>query len=469
MQRRSLSRRAFLRGAGGAIVGLPFLSAMAPRRAAAQSAAPRRFVVLYNGSCQTHGGMDTMASGPLPATMPRGWQALQPLRAKASVVSHLTLPIYQGTQTPPPGGAYNKQHGGTMAPILAGVHALDHMAVSAGGHTVDQLVADAIGAGTRLPSVQARVQAAGYGFGAAKGICSARLEGGRIRGLDPIFSPAVLYSTLFSGFVPPTGGGGGSTTPPPLSLVLRKKKSVLDLVLADAQRLSQKLSGDDRARLEQHFAEIRALEERLIQAAPPSGPPPATSGSCRAPSDPGPDGPIAAPGNFAGWSEETSRGDLMADLLALALACDLTRSVSWMLTFDQSGLSSEHLSGALADIHAVSHLQGGTPANIQDNANWHVARFARLVERLGALPEGGGTLLDRTCVVYVSAEGNNAHNKSNYTFAYAGCPDVVRPGVLVNAGGAHPAQLMMGALHAVGLPRSTFGELGGGPLAGMMV
>ncbi|MFO0725980.1 MAG: DUF1552 domain-containing protein [Myxococcota bacterium] len=457
-----LSRRAFLRGAGGVVVGLPLLASLQPRAARAQTSAPRRFVLLWNGSCQTHGGMDRMPSGPLPATLSRGWAALAPIRQHASVVSSLSLPIYIGTATPPPGGAYNKTHGGTMAPICAGMHSLDHMLVAAGGHTVDQIVADAQGGSTRLPSIQARVQAAGYGYGAAKGILSGRLERGVVRGLDPIFSPTVLYNTIFSGFTPPQNGG-----PAPMpSLLLRKRKSVLDLVLGDAQRLRARLNGEDRARLDQHFTEIRGLEERLTP--PATNPPPATS-SCTVPAAPPPDGPINTPANFAGWSEETTRGDRMSELIALALACDLTRAVSWMLTFDQCGLSSQPISGANADIHAISHLQGGTPDNIADNANWHVARYAGLVHRLATIPEGAGTVLDRTCVVYVSAEGNNAHNKSNFTFSYAGCPDVLRPGVLVNAGGAHPAHLMMGALAAMGLPSQSLGEISGGPLSGMMV
>lgn len=465
---RTLSRRALLRGAGGAAVALPLLGAMIPTRARAQATPPpRRFVLVWSGTCQTHGGLDTLPSGALPATLPRGWTALAPVRAQASVVSRLTLPIYIGTQTPPPGAAYNQQHGGTMAPIVAGVHALEHMAVIAGGHTIDQQVADALGAGTRLPSIQARVQAAGYGFGAAKGILSARVESGRLRGLAPIASPRVLYDTVFGGFVPPSGGG---SSPPPAgpSLALRKKKSVLDLVLDDAQRLSRRLDGEDRARLEQHFAEIRALEARLAPTMTPPPPPSGSTSACALPADPGVDPALGSPNGFAGWSDETTRGDVMADVMALALACDLTRAVSWMLTFDQSGLSAQPMSGASADIHAVSHHQGGTQDHVQDNANWHVARYARLVERLQALPEAGGSVLDRTCVVYVSAEGNNAHNKSNYTFSYAGCPDVLRPGRLVNAGGAHPARLMMGALAAVGLPSDRFGELGGGPLPELM-
>src|SRR5205085_1095215 len=109
----------------------------------------------------------------------------------------------------------------------------------------------------------ARVQAAGFGFGEEKGVCSARMTGTQVRGLSPIFSPQLLYATLFSGFTPPTGGGV-PTTPPPLALNLRKQKSVLDLVLGDAHRLTSRLSGQDRARLEQHFDEIRALENRLV-------------------------------------------------------------------------------------------------------------------------------------------------------------------------------------------------------------
>jgi hypothetical protein len=443
-----LDRRSLLRGAAGSVlIGLPLLEVMAPRTAHAAPTPPKRFIVSYCGT--THGPSRNMnpVAGALPATLPAPCAALAPVRTVASMVSGMSVPVYLAGSAPPPGARLNGQHGNVMAPLLAGVSSKDAMPVQANGQTVDQVVADAIGTGTRLKSVQARIQAAGYGGGPAKGIASARIDNGQIRALAPIASPSLLFSTLF-GNVP-----GASTTTAASGSAAAKQRSVLDFVLADAQALSSKVSAADRVRLDQHFTELRELEKRLTSA------PPIVTASCTAPTNPGADPALGATGSFGGWSNETVRGDLMADMLGLALACDVTRAVNLMISFDQSFLQTQDPGRAFVDMHATGHR--GTPDQIGYNANWHVGRFAKMVKRLADTPEGTGTLLDSTVVVMVWAEGNNSHNSGDMTAFVAGMPSKLKLGQHIPSSGAHPASLMIACMQAIGMSTNTLGEITG--------
>lgn len=441
-----IDRRSLLRGAAGSIlVGLPLLEVMSPRVARAAGPAPGRFIVCYAGT--THGSSRVLnpAAGALN-TLTAPCAALAPVKTLASMVSGLSVPTFLGTQASIAGGRLNQQHGMIMSPMLSGMHSQDRMLVQANGHTVDQVVADAIGGSTRLKSVQARIQAAGYGGGESKGIGSARLESGKLRALAPIASPSLLFSTLF-GNVP---GGGGTPTS---TVAARKRKSVLDFVLADAARLNANVSGADRARLDQHFTEIRELELRL--AAVPAAP----SASCTSPTNPGAAPALGQTGTFGGWSNETLRGDVIADMLGLALACDATRAVSLVMTYDQSFLRSQDPGAPFGDMHATGH--SGTVEQIGYNTNWHVARFAKLVKRLSELPEGAGSVLDSTFVAMLFAEGSNSHNSSDMTAFVAGVPSKLKMGQHIPSGGAHPAKLLITGMQAIGVAKTSLGEVSG--------
>jgi hypothetical protein len=436
-----ISRRSLLRGAGGFLVGLPFLEAMTPKRAHAAPGPIRRFVTTF---CGTVVGNDTLSNpgayGALPATLPASWRGLESVRQHVSIVSNLTIPVYNNGTTPTaPASSYNKQHGTTPAPMLAGVTSVDTMPIMVGGQTADQYAAIGLGAGSKLPSLQVRTQLFPY-TGSNKninGTMSARVANGQLLALPPVASPAQLYSLLFA-------GNGG---PSPLD----HRASVLDLIAGDAARLTSKVGASDKARLDQHFEEIRALERSLAGGG-------GGGGGCQGPTS-APVDPPAGVNTFAGWSNETLRGEMMADMIAYALACDLTRAVSWMLTFEQVQMAN--VIDRATEMHDDSHHAQERPANIAANCNWHATLFARLVGKLASLPEGSGSVLDSTFLSLMYAESKTAHGRSGMRHLVAGIPSEIRNGQHVDGGGQHPGKIQIAGLQAVGLSTTTLGELSG--------
>ncbi len=447
MAKKPLSRRTFLRGAGGALVALPFLEAMLPKLLFAATSGPKRFVLSF---CGTVVGNDTLSNpgayGVLPVTMPASWKGLEPVRSHVSVISNLDIPTYNSGATPTaPASAYNQQHGTTPATTLAGVTSLEIMPVMVRAQTADQYAAAALGAGSRLASLQVRTQVLPY-TGSNKnhaGIMSARSESNQILALPPIVSPALVFATLF--------GSGGPTTPAGVA-ALEKQASVLDLIGDDAQRLTSTLGANDKVRVDQHFEEIRALEKQL-QAAITGGP----GGSC-GPATP-PVDPAVGANTFVGWSNETLRGQMMADMIAFALSCDLTRAVSWMMTFDQVQMAN--VADAQTEMHDDSHNAQARPVNIAANCNWHASLFARLVGKLASMPEGNGTVLDNTFLSLIYAEAKTAHGKTGMRHLVAGMPTRIKNGMHLDGGGQHPGKIQISGLQAVGAATNTLGELTG--------
>lgn len=452
MAKKPLSRRTFLRGAGHALVALPFLEAMLPKLLFAATPAQKRFVVSF---CGTVVGNDTLSNpgayGALPATMPASWKGLESVRSHVSVISNLEIPVYNNGTTPTaPASAYNQQHGTTPATMLAGVTSIETMPVMVRAQTADQYAAASLGPGSKLSSLQVRTQVLPY-TGSNKnhaGIMSAKKESNQILALPPIVSPAQLFSTLFGTGAPVSGGAAG----------LQRQASVLDLIAEDAQRVTSTLGANDKVRVDQHFEEIRSLE-RTMQAAIAGGGS-SGCGPASAPVDP----PVGA-NTFVGWSNETLRGQMMADMIAYALSCDLTRAVSWMMTFDQVQMAN--VADAQTEMHDDSHNANVRPTNIAANCNWHATLFARLVAKLAAMPEGSGTVLDNTFLSLIFAESKNAHGRSGMRHLVAGMPSKIKNGMHVDGAAQHPGKIQISGLSAVGAG-TTLGELSG-PLAPLMV
>ncbi|MGB8329081.1 MAG: DUF1552 domain-containing protein [Polyangiales bacterium] len=202
----------------------------------------------------------------------------------------------------------------------------------------------------------------------------------------PELSPMALYTRVFGPeFADPNAG---PFTPEP-RLALRQ--SVLSAVKDDRERLLQQVGTHDKQRLDQYFTSVRQLEQQLdiLLAGPPD-----LEGCSRAPA-PGPE----SLGTEVGQSMSTNR--LMAELLSFALACDQTRVFSMMFSDRISGLRQP---GSSSQHHQLTHDEALDPAvGYQPEATEFVyasmEAWADFLERLAAVPEGDGTLLDN-CLVF---------------------------------------------------------------------
>lgn len=451
--KKPLSRREVLRGAGGIILGLPFLEAMLPRFASAATTIPR-LVAIYGGVPSYMSSLPPV--GPL-TTLNNSMSAFQNVKQHIGLLSNMSLPVYAKGTTPPPGGCVQQQHYCVPAPFLGGVPSYDSKPMLNNAHTIDQLFSDLAGPGSKYKSIQARVQAAGYLYGASGGIISSRYVNGVLSTFAPTPTPLDLYNKLFSGGLP----SSGTTTTPVISAKELNRRSVLDLVINDSNRLISSLGGSDKTRMELHFDQIRDIEKRIASTTPPTQPP---SSSCALPANPGPSPAVSTPGSLGGWGSETTRGDLMADIIALALACDLTRAVSWQLTWDQCGLGSFNISGRNGDLHQISHdvnNDGTLRTAMEAHLNWHCARMARLVSKLASLPEGSGSVLDNTFICMGFGEGISAHNRSTMHLFAAGCPSTLKMGQHIAGKGEHSARIWIAGLNGLGFNTNTLGQISG--------
>ena len=185
-----------------------------------------------------------------------------------------------------------------------------------------------------------------------------------------------------------------------------RKKSILDAVRGDASSLRSKLGQGDQLRLDEYLTSVRSLE-RSVAALPPE--------YNRVVERP-PEG-----GDLKDWPRIAK---LQSDLLVHALASGQTRVASYMLTKCQ-GLSRFPWMGFTAQRHhEYTHGRVETPEGqriLRDICRWHVEEFAYLVGKLKSIPEGDGTLLDNTCLLFIHEHAEaNPHKNSGLAMIAAG-------------------------------------------------
>jgi hypothetical protein len=467
-----VARRTFLRGAAGFAMALPFLESM---QATAGVGAPRRYFLGFAGSSIGFPGFEYDLL--VPDLQGHGYdckRALQPLvdldiRDAVSVVSGMQIP-WGDPGGIPPGGRVRQWHAKSVAPLVSGVAGAEDGDERAQGVTSDQIAADALGKMTPHRLLAYRVQAAYYrgsnGDGGDRGRISYRDDKGQIVPVDPIVSPRLAYESLFTGFVPPDPAEATAAL-----AVLRRRRSAVDVVLEDAATLVPKLGAADRIRVERHFDELRALEQRLDMDAPP------VTGSCALLDHPGEDPEIGGSvengdtdgyANGGAYSGEQERAEILTDLVAMAFTCDLSRVASLMYTMAQCFLNSQPLLGLPSDMHELGHFGvGGGQVGLDamsDCVAWHVRHFGRLVQKLRDTTELDGTTVLENSALLLMFEGGwgydpesgdalSVHSSENMSALIAGGAGGLNPGggQHVRMAGTHPTQVINTGLRAVGI------------------
>ncbi|HEY4187963.1 MAG TPA: DUF1552 domain-containing protein [Polyangia bacterium] len=446
LDRRPLSRRTILR-AGGVGLALPLLEAMHPRRARAAGAIPKRFVTMFtpNGTIYPNwvptGTETSFTLSPILSP-------LEPYRSDLVVVAGL---YQQG------GGGDGHQNGiGGMltgqslnpGPFQGGANA--GSAGWANGISIDQQIAATIGRGTSLPSLELGVE-----VGSADD-WGRMVYGGPNQPLIPEENPALAYQRLFA---------MQGASPDKLAALRARRKSVLDAVLGQVQSVSTRLGSGDRARLDQHATALRDIETRLDAQAMPGL-------SCVDPGAP------ALPPNLTDNDSFPAIGKLQMDILAVALACDLTRVASLQWSRSVSLVRFTWLSpGITAAHHDLSHTPDDDTAS-QDKLTrintWYASQFGYLLGKLATAQETDGTrLLDASLVFWCNELGKgNTHSRQLAPYVLAGqAGGALRTGRFLSYTGDLPHNnLLVSMSQAMDVSITKFGkdEWCTGPLAGLL-
>ena len=497
-----LSRRTVLRGLGGVIVSLPVLECMIDSHgeALAQSAPlPKRYAIVFAGQALGGDGWTDQASmvlgvrstapnnfiapvetGPgYPVTAPLKPLAAANLMGDFSLISNLSIPFNANSVEAadvPAGGAFRDFHGGGACPLLCGMRS-QSSSFTARGPTSDQIVAG-FNKGSTLGSLVVRAQPSWYLSGSSfSGRQYLSYKGDK----DPIeaqVSPSIVYRSLFDGFAPSDMSGAAQHDSD-----LRARQSVLSLITDKRNKILSRVGANDKVRLERHFDELRDLELRI--SAMPGG----VKGQCQLPIDPRADPPVggdnAGSGSISiatntGYSDEDARARLLADLIHMAFVCDITRVATLQITVFQSHMNVFPITEALgvpvhADLHECGHngdaqTRGQLP--VSTCLQWHLSHYAYLVNKLKNTPEGAGNVLDNSAIVFMNEAGHGVqlndgtsadatHSVANMAMLVAGRAGGLKPGSHIRTNAAHPGQVLLSAMQAVGYNKDSFGEVNG--------
>lgn len=384
--KKSLHRRTLLRGAGAAL-GLPLLEAMVPALTASAKtpANPiRRFGAVY----VPHGKIYDQWT---PATAGRQFEftpilkPLMPFRDSLCVVSGLDGPA----------DVVGGGHATAPAMWLTGVTPKKTEGVDLwNATTIDQLIARKIGQTTLLPSLEIATE----DFTGFIGACDIGFSCAYMNTISwqspsqPLpmeINPRIVFERMF----------GGTGAPSERLERIRTRRSLLDSISGSAARLRGNLGPGDRVRMEQYLEDIRETERRIQRQIDAAGVEARNKLAL-------PEAPAGIPHRF---EEHVA---LMFELLAIAYQADITRVATFMMardlhnrTYPQIGINEPH--------HALSHHQD-KPDKIARFAKvntYHVSLFAKFLERLRAAPDGEGSVLDHSVILYGSGMGNpNIHS-----------------------------------------------------------
>jgi hypothetical protein len=439
LTKKHLSRRTVLRGAGVA-VGLPLLDAMIPAATALANtaAAPKLRVGFFY---IPHGAVmwNTKHGKEMDHWTPSGAGAdfklspiLEPLekhKRRMTSFGHLENKA-----------SVASVHKYNPATWLSGVKPDLKAPGPSMSATIDQIIAGRIGQETALPSLEVRSESetqavsceAGFGC-----LYSATLSYRDAKSPLPMESnPRKIFAQLF---------GEGATAQERVAIV-KQKRSILDYIAENTRALQQELGAGDKVRLDGYLDTVREIERRVQLAQNRD------ISSVKAPEIP--------------LTEQDTTFDkqvkLLFDLVLIAYQADLTRVASYIMTGEGTNRTYNHI-GVPDSFHPLSHHADYVDRleKLVKIQRYHVERFAEFVTKMAATPDGDGTLLDRSMLLYGSNMGNsNVHG--NYPL-----PNILVGGANgMHKGGCHidlPARtsicnLHLTVLNTAGLEMKSFAD-----------
>jgi len=441
MSKSGFSRRRFLGGAG-AMIGLPLLTSLLPRRArGADPARKQRFLALYV-PCGIVMNRWTPVDEGANWTMSPILTPLAPYRDRTLVLS--------GVNNLPGRSEGGGDHAAGTGAFLTCTHVKKTTGADiSAGVSLDQVLAPVLSAGLPFPSLEL-----GADGGAAVGDCDTGYSCAYARSIawknatTPLpkqVTPRGVFDRMFAGYDPDAS----------IAEVERRKalrKSVLDYGLGDAETLRTQLGRTDQQKLDEYLNSVREVELRV-------------------------DRPVAVcrPGErpSSGGFEFHEVIHAMMDLIAIAFECDQTRVITMMMgnagsyhSHPQVGVSEAH--------HELSHHMNSVYSNDQlEKINtWEVGELAYLMGKLDMIDDGNGqTALDNTTIFFGSEiEDGDAHRHSNMPMLVCGGGSGrIATGTHRRLTGQTQGNLFVSLLQAFGLPDLAFGDDGTAPMPGIVI
>ena len=391
IMKKSIPRRMMLRGIGASLA-LPLLDGMAPvatplRKTAAKPV--RRLGVVYvpNGMMMDHW---TPTAEGTEFDFPTILEPLEPFRDAVQVLSGMRGKDAEGP------------HARASTRFLTGVVSKrDDGSSLRAGISMDQVAGRLLGRQTQLATLELGLDGRDFAGSCDEGFSCAYTNtiswANETPPLPMEINPRVVFERLF--------GDSGSTDPDVRRARLTKDASLLDSVTERASDLSRELGSSDGVKLSQYLEAVRDIERRIQVAEEQSDR-----------ELPVLDQPAGIPNTFG------EHAKLMFDLLALAYETDLTRVATFMMgreitgrTYPEIGVPDAH--------HPISHHQKD-PVKLEKLRKinrYHVELFSEFIARLASTPDGDGTLLDNSMIVYgAGMSDSNSHGSYNLPILLAG-------------------------------------------------
>ncbi len=437
-----MNRRRFLLGLGGAVLALPFLEGLAPRKArAASSVSPFAIFVRQGCGVQQETGDEPESFWPSFAkgSLTKAALAADTGRATSVLADHAArITLVRGINFGFPGNACKHSSAGNQVLTAAGVSDDDCNSTLALGESIDNRIVNQLG----VTGDEPLTLYAGRKTGSLDEVLSYR--GARqLRAAEQ--NPYTVYKSLFS---------LTNVAPEELALLQTQRKSVNDLVRADMQSLLGRsdLSKADRTRLDLHFSSIRDLENGI---------------ACTISEDQA----AAVSAGSASLDDDDTIEDVVklhCDLIALSVACGLKRAATLQIGSgpDQTRYRVDGVK--LDPFHDISHRS----SNVPNAVSLHHAidrkllgLYKYLLDKLQEQPLPEGSLLDHGVCVYVNDLATGGHSYEDVPYIVAGSAGgFLKTGLYVDAGGVTNNKILntlgaaVGCTNASGQPLDDFGD-----------
>jgi len=445
--KKHLSRRTLLRGLGVG-VALPLLDSMVPAQTplAKTAASARPHLACIE---MVHGAAGSTVDGSnkhywSPAKEGADFEFSQILKPLEPFREHVT--IVSGTDLNPATAWVASEEGGDHFRSSAAFLTAGHAKMTEGadifcGTSIDQMYAQQYCQDTPLPSIQLCIEsvdgsgACDYGYSC---VYSDTISwASPTTPLPMTRDPRQAFESLF--------GDGGT----PAQRIARQQEngSILDLIRQDVARISKSLGPSDRSRLDAYLDDVREIERRIQKIEQYN-----SNSTARAL----PAAPIGVPDSF----EEHVK--LMFDLQALAFMAGITRVSSFKMSRDVCQRTYPE-SGVKTSFHSCSH-HGESPSKIAEFAKlnqYHVGKVAYFLDKLKNTPDGDGSLLDHSLVLYGSPMGDsNVHNHKRLPLFMAGHANGAFKGNrhVVTKDGTPMANVLLTVLHKLGIDAKSIGD-----------